>query len=579
MSEKVKNRKWVTKVIIGFVAGLALLTFFSNTIMNAMIPKVMGRRAARGNLSYTNNATAVVEPVTAYRVKSVDGRVIDQVLVSDYDKVKKGDVLMTLNPVEDQSALDDLRTQLTSLKREENYASRTPSGSDLDSLRAGISSAQVTLDEARASLSAAKSKSDKIAAANRILDTNRPQVVALEAEVAASSQTVETLNNRVDTLQAEIDSRQDQITTLTNLGVPTPTPTGVPVITDTPEPSGDEGEGEGDEPADPTAPPAVNPSTVRIGELRAEIAEREAQIKELKSQISSAETRLSTASSSLSDCNTAIAEAEAAITEAEGLPSVSSARSSVQSAEAGLSSAQRAYRDAQTNDGITRDRARDLASDRAEQIAKLEKQIAELEANYSMTAITAPADGQVFATTVGDGDTMEKDKVILIIVPEDSAYTATFRFPTDSIAGLQPGMQLASDNYWLESCEIMSIKPDPESPRESRLVKCSLKADYILPGESVTVVANRSNQDYEYCISSSAVNEDNSGTFVYLINEVRSPFGNRYTVTRVDVNVEATDGAVSAITGNGLDQGMLVVRSEEALEDGQRVRLEDYSGK
>ena len=31
MSDKVKNRKWVTKAIIIFVAGLLVLTFFSNT--------------------------------------------------------------------------------------------------------------------------------------------------------------------------------------------------------------------------------------------------------------------------------------------------------------------------------------------------------------------------------------------------------------------------------------------------------------------------------------------------------------------------------------------------------------------
>ena len=110
-------------------------------------------------------------------------------------------------------------------------------------------------------------------------------------------------------------------------------------------------------------------------------------------------------------------------------------------------------------------------------------------------------------------------------------------------------------------------------------MKCSLSAEYILPGESVTVSPGSSNSDYDCCIASSAVNEDNAGTFVYLIDEVRSPFGNRYTVRRVDVEVLATDGAVSALSGSGLDQGMIVIRSEKALEDGQRVRLEDYTGK
>jgi len=569
MSEKVKNRKWVTKAIIVFVAGLALLTFFSNTIMNAMIPKVIGKRATRGNLSYTNNSSATVEPAIAYRVKGLEGRVIDQVLVTDYDYVEEGDSLLTLNPVEDQSALDELRTQLTSLRREEEYAARTPDDTDFASMRASITSAQVSLDEARAALSESRNKSDTIEAANRIIEQNRPLSVSLGAEVESASATLESLNAQIATLESEITTREDQITTLINLGIPTPTPTPLPAITETPS----EDEGDPDTPA-----PSVHPSTVRIGELRAEIEARQTQISELESQVSSAESRLASASSRLADCNAAIEEAQAAITSAESLPSVSSARSSVESAEAGLSSAQRALANAQATSGIERDRARDAASDRAAQIAKLETKIAEMEANLNATDIKAPASGQVYALAVGDGDTMEKDSVILIIVPDNTEYTITFKFPTASITGLQPGMQLTSDEYWLDSCEIVSIKPDPESPRESRLVKCVLAAEYILPGETVSVVANRSNQDYEYCISSSAINEDNAGKFVYLINEERSPFGNRYTVSRVDITVEATDGAMSAISGNGLDLGMIVIRSEEALEDGQRVRLEDFTG-
>ena len=568
MSEKVKNRKWVTKAMIIFVAGLALLTFFSNTIMNAMIPKVIGKRAGRGNMSYTNNASAIVEPETSHRIKGIEGRVIDQVLVTDYDYVEEGDVLMTLNPVEDTSELDDLRARLLELQREQSYAARTPSETDYDSLRSSISSAQVTLDEARSELSAARSKSDTIAAANRIIEQNRPRVVSLEAEVASASSTLENLNAQIATLESEITTREDQITTLMNLGIPTPTPTPVPGVDPDPE-----------DPDDSDVPPVTpNPSTVRIGELRAEIEARQTQITELESQLSSAQSRLDSSSSQLADCNAAIEEAQAAITEAESLPSVSSASSSVESAQAGLNSAQRAYRDAQTNDGIARDRANDEATDRIAEITKIQTKIADMEAKLNATEIKAPASGQVYAVAVSDGDTMEKDQVLLIIIPDNTPYTVTFKFDAKSIMGLQPGMQLTSDEYWLDSCEIVSIKPDPESPRESRLVTCSLEADYILPGESVSVVADRSYQDYDCCIASSAVNEDNSGTFVYVINEVKSPFGNRYTIRRVDVNVEATDGSVSAIKGDGLGDGMIVIRSEEALEDGQRVRLEDFAG-
>ena len=57
--------------------------------------------------------------------------------------------------------------------------------------------------------------------------------------------------------------------------------------------------------------------------------------------------------------------------------------------------------------------------------------------------------------------------------------------------------------------------------------------------------------------------------------------GDKYIVKRVDVSVEATDGSATAIKGEGLDKYdvMIVIRSEKPLEDGQRVRLEDYKAK
>ena len=552
MSEKVKNRKWVTKVIIGFAIGLLLLTFFSNTIMNLMIPKVVGKRSSRANLSLTNNASAVVEPEISYRVVGIDGRKIDHVSVSDYDEVKKGDVLMTLFPVTDTSALDSLKQQLTEVKREEDYASRTPSDTDYASLRANVSQAQESLKDARASLNEARDKKDKIARANKIIDKNQPKVIELTAEVTSASDTAEDLNKQIDTVSSEIETKKIELKDLE------------------------------DKAAEfvPSYPEEVNPYEEKIEAVKEEIEMNEKTVKELKSQLGSAQNRLSSLSSELSDCNTAIQEAQAAIAATESVPSVSSAKVTVESAEAALSSARRTLENTKTNDGIARDRARDASNDRKAQISKLETQIAELEDNYAKTEIAAPADGRVYALTAGDGDTMAADSVVLIIVPVDTSYTATFCFPTEIVERrMTPGMQLTSDTYWLDSCKILSIKPDPEAPRENRLVKCSLSAEYILPGETVTVSPGRTNSDYDCCIASSAVNEDNSGTFVYLIDEVRSPFGNRYTVRRVDVEVLATDGAVSAISGSGIDQGMIVIRSEKALEDGQRVRLEDYTGK
>ena len=71
------RRARVIKAMIAFVAILAVLTFFSNTIMNMTIPKVMGSYASRGNLSYSNSARGTITVDNQIEIKGLDGRTVD----------------------------------------------------------------------------------------------------------------------------------------------------------------------------------------------------------------------------------------------------------------------------------------------------------------------------------------------------------------------------------------------------------------------------------------------------------------------------------------------------------------------
>ena len=124
-----KNRKWVIRAAVAFVLILGLLTFFSNTIMNATIPKVVVESAYRGNLSYTNSQTGTAKAEGVTEVKGIEGREIASVVLSNYDRVSPGDVILTLKPVTDTTALDTLEEQLLALQREAEYAARQPSTS------------------------------------------------------------------------------------------------------------------------------------------------------------------------------------------------------------------------------------------------------------------------------------------------------------------------------------------------------------------------------------------------------------------------------------------------------------------
>ena len=78
------RRARVIKAMIAFVAILAVLTFFSNTIMNMTIPKVLGSYASRGNLSYSNSARGTITVDNQVEIKGLDGRTVDEIKVSNY---------------------------------------------------------------------------------------------------------------------------------------------------------------------------------------------------------------------------------------------------------------------------------------------------------------------------------------------------------------------------------------------------------------------------------------------------------------------------------------------------------------
>ena len=577
-----KRRVKVIKAMVAFVAILALLTFFSNTIMNLTIPKVLGSYASRGNLSYSNNARGTIAVDNQTEVKGLEGRTVDKVLVGNFDLVKKGDPLFTLKSIEESSDLQAKKDSLKELQRAAEYDSRVDNSVDFSSYYDTINTCKETLSQAQDTLDRVRNKDDVESENRAIIDEESVKAVSLEASVTAAAKTVEDLKKEISVIDSQIAPLESQIQVYIALGTPTPTPTPAPGTT-TPETLP-----EGAVPT-PTPIPDLDPDgidrnspTYEIDKLMYKIGQLEDEKEALNSQLSDAQARLDDASAALAECKGKIADAQSEIAALATLPSETAAQNAVTQAQHAVTAAQKSLSDAQTQAGITEDKQRDTEEDRAAQIAKLEKEIAELEAAAKVTQITAPADGYVYNISVISGDALTKKDIVAYIIPEvDRICSVTFEFTAQAAQSIYVGQALDVTSGFIEGCTVASIKPDPKDPRGKRLVKCVVDGNDAWPGEEITVNAGKGNDNYKCVVPASAVNEDNNGTFVYVIQGSSTPLGDKYTVKRVDVTVEAEDGAAKAIKGEGLDKYdvMIVIRSEKPLEDGQRVRLEDYTAK
>lgn len=583
------RRKKVIKAMIAFVVILALLTFFSNTIMNLTIPKVMGTYASRGNLSYSNSAKGKITVDNQTEVKGLDGRTVDKVLVTNYDSVEVGDTILTLKSVEESEDLQTKKDRLKTLEREAEYEERTPSSNDFTSYYDSINLAKATLSDAEDTLDMVLNRDDVEAENKKIIDDESAKAVSLEASVSAAAKTVEDIKKDIAAIDAAIAPLKSQIDVYVALGTPTPTPTPVPGTEE--EETGTETGTELPEGVSPTPTPVPNldpdgldkdSPTYEMDKLLFKISKYEEEKKGLESQLDAAQERLDEAAAELAECQGKIQDAKSAIAALATLPSETSARNAVNTAQNAVNSAQKSLSDALTQAGISEDKARDLAEDRDEEIAKLKKDIAELEKQAKITEITAPVAGYIYNIAVSSGDTLTAKTLVTYIIPmTDRNCSVSFTFSAQAAQNIWVGMQLEVTSGFIDGCTVTSIKPDPSNPRGYKIVKCMVEGNDAWPDEEITVNAGRGNDNYKCVVPSSAVSDDNNGSFVYVIVGSSTPLGDKYTVKRVDVTVEATDGSACAIKGEGLDKYdvMIVVRAEKPLEDGQRVRLEDYSAK
>lgn len=108
---KVSKREWVKTAAIIFLAILLVLTFFSNTIMNATLPEVAAQQIEGGTINAKIRGSGMVGANETYDVTINQTRKIASVLVKVGQSVNAGDTLFLLESQESdevKAAQDEL---------------------------------------------------------------------------------------------------------------------------------------------------------------------------------------------------------------------------------------------------------------------------------------------------------------------------------------------------------------------------------------------------------------------------------------------------------------------------------------
>ncbi len=193
-------------------------------------------------------------------------------------------------------------------------------------------------------------------------------------------------------------------------------------------------------------------------------------------------------------------------------------------------------------------------------------------------SVYAESAGIVAAISVSSGDTVMQSDPIAEIVQADGGYTVHFNVSAEKARKVRPGAQASVINADATATlkSIRNAANSESGQMDEKTLYFTVTGD-VTVGQSLAVKLDENSQNYDYTVPSSALGEDNNGTFVLAVQTKSTPLGNRYYAKRIDVEVLADDGTNAAINGNIDMDTYVICISTKALEDGDMVRMKETS--
>ena len=647
MDTNVKRREWVKTAAIIFLAVLLVLTFFSNTIMNASLPEVATQQVTQGTINAKIRASGTITANETYNVKLAQSRKIESVKCKVGQAVNAGDVLFVLEAQES----DELKAAKTDLEAKElDYQKSLINASndsaqedrDVQKLRDAYNEALVIYSQYSSmdasQIATAKAKAD---AKKKELDRAKKDADEALAEAQADEDyttakaNIATLEAQIASFETEIDGYKEQIKELQTTGGNT---TGGPrdaiekrqiqlnkLLADNAIYTSDYDEA--DELLSGNAATEENLANALMnkkGYTQAEAVQRAAELKiaydqwtkyltdkaqleeeirDLEKQLDNTETpistqeqidklneKINTANAKLKKANRDLTSTKNTVESQENLikrlktnaddlaeqvedqADVISNLESASSAADTVKSTKTALEDKlfEMNKGDTA--ALDMQAAK-KAIEEAKANIEKLTKDADAQEVTAKVGGTIASVTVTAGDTAGADTAIATINQTDRGFTVKISITNEQAKKVKVGDTAELVNYWGDATATLeTIGNDPQNPQKNRQLTFRLTGSDIQPDSNITLAIGQQSASYDAIVPTSAIRTDNNGSFVLAIVSKSTPLSTRYTATRVDVQVLASDDKSSAVSGIGSGE-FVITTSTKPIEAGTQVRL------
>lgn len=622
MEMKVKRREWVKTAAIIFLVILLVLTFFSNTIMNYSLPEVATQSVQSGTINAKIRGTGTVAANESYEVTVEQSHKVASVLVKEGQEVKVDDVLFRFEGGESdelkaaQDALDqaeqgyekslieagnaaakenreiqkarDAYNEALAVYQQYSSMSASQIATKLAEAEIKLKDLQIESSQAQQDYDNAKAEYDQLASQISGLETDISGYEKLVASAQSELDSLEDKKRAADSAEALYRTDYDELLSLAGgsvalaAGYANDEALLMSIIP-----------GSVENPAQKakqlaTAFNSLTEATTALERAVGNYRSYDAAHIAITDERDNASTNLQDAEGELrrlkkqqgdedylNDLKYAVTEANQAVTDQQAEYDKLSKASS---AAATMKSAKDTLENLVFEQNLADSSSVDMKAAK-ESIEKQRKTVEKLQKESEGGEVKSPVNGTISSLAISAGQTANAGTTLAKIDVTDRGYTLKIPVTNEQAKKVTIGEKAELVNYWWGgddiSATLESIGTDPANPSSGKQLTFRLNGA-VEPGQSITLSIGQKSANYDCLVPNSAVRSDNNGSFVLLVTSKSSPLGNRYTATRVSVNVLASDDTSTAVTGLSAGDFVLTT-SSKPVSSGMQVRLADES--
>ena len=554
--KEVPKRGWVKNAAIVFLAAMLVLTFFSNTIMNRMLPEVHAQYTQSGTITARIRGQGTVVANEIYDVVSTQTRTVRDVRVRIDDEVLTGDVLVVLTgdiSAELELAQDQLHE--LELRLEKRLLELTRPDGTLASANRDIQRLRNSLNEAQRELGRIPYSEAAINQAQNALNRAREALVQAEGALRLAQEGLIGPQRELDAALAFLGEKEGDVFDarewLSYLLVETPG------------------------------------ATIDIEEARQALRDAETERDLARWPVSVAQAAYDIAREPVDRAMQAIDFERGNIDSRQTELSVQVGfREQWNSANATVRMAQQALEEAVHNLSNMQAGADVDASLEEIELRELRREIDEkreevegLQTDGGIFEITSMVNGVVREIFTQGNATTGIDEVLMRIEVVDRGYSLSIPVTNEQASRVTVGDQAEVDRGWWGwgealTATLIGVRNDPQNPIGNRILHFAISGD-VRGGQQLNIVMNQRSENFNIIVPRSALRTDANGDFVLVVESRTGPLSNRFIATRANVTVITSDDTNAAVSGELSGWDFVITISSQPVEPGMQIRLAD----